>query len=73
MISIPVDPVLETQVAEVLSRTGLTTETAVRMLFVHLAEHGSMPAGLIPMQVVRSFGAAATDTMMRTGRNREDR
>ncbi|KQM20058.1 hypothetical protein ASE73_04735 [Sphingomonas sp. Leaf24] len=72
MISIPVDPVLETQVAEVLGRAGLTTEAAVRMLFVHLAKHGSMPAGLIPMRVVPSSTAAATDTMMRTGRNRED-
>ncbi|MFD1033152.1 type II toxin-antitoxin system RelB/DinJ family antitoxin [Sphingomonas hankookensis] len=73
MISIPVDPVLETEVAEVLNRTGLTNEAAVRMLFVHLAKHGSMPTGLIPMRVVPSFANVATDTMMRTGRNREDR
>ncbi|WP_363280540.1 type II toxin-antitoxin system RelB/DinJ family antitoxin [uncultured Sphingomonas sp.] len=47
MISIPVDPTLEMQAPEVLHRAGLTTEVAVRMLFAHVAAHGSMPAALI--------------------------
>lgn len=72
MISIPVDPVLEAQVADVLQKTGLTTEAAVRMLFIHLAEYGSMPAGLAP-QVAPTSAVDEVDTIMFAERSREDR
>lgn len=70
MISIPVDPALETQVAEVLQRTGLTTEVAVRMLFAHLAAHGSMPAGLTPPGVTASSAVADAAEVHPSGRPR---
>ena len=46
MISIRVDAALQAQAALVLDRFGLTAETAVRLLFVHLAEHGTLPDSL---------------------------
>ena len=72
MISIPVDPALETQVADVLERTGLTTEVAVRMLFAHLAAHGPMPPGLTPPGVVISSAVPDTAAADPSGRARAD-
>lgn len=44
MISVPVDDELERAAAAVLSHCGMTTEVAIRALFRHLPEHGSLPA-----------------------------
>ena len=46
MISIRVDAALKAQAALVLDRVGLNAETAVRVLFVHIAEHGTLPDSL---------------------------
>lgn len=46
MISIRVDAALQAQAALVLDRIGLTAETAVRLLFVHIAEQGTLPESL---------------------------
>ncbi|RYY11100.1 MAG: hypothetical protein EON55_15010 [Alphaproteobacteria bacterium] len=48
MISVPIDDELEREVAAVLSHHGMTTEMAVRAMFRHLAEHGSLPVSLRP-------------------------
>lgn len=46
MISIPVDATLEAQAVQVLERIGLTAEAAVRLLYIHLAEWGTLPDAL---------------------------
>ncbi|WP_375393500.1 type II toxin-antitoxin system RelB/DinJ family antitoxin [uncultured Sphingomonas sp.] len=64
MISIPVDAALEAQAALVLNRIGVTAETAVRLLFVHLAEQGALPDSLIVPNVATQKALADADEMM---------
>lgn len=46
MISIRVDAALQAQAALVLDRVGLNAETAVRLLFAHIAQQGTLPGSL---------------------------
>lgn len=46
MISIRVDAALQARAAFVLDHVGLTAETAVRLLFVYIAEQGTLPDAL---------------------------
>lgn len=46
MISIRVDAALQARAARVLDRVGLDAETAVRLLFVHIAQQGTLPDSL---------------------------
>lgn len=64
MISIPVDATLEAQAALVLNRIGVTAETAVRLLFVHLAEQGALPDSLKVPNVATQEALADADAMM---------
>lgn len=71
MISIPVDATLEAQAAQVLNRIGVTAETAVRLLFMHLAERGTLPDSLkVPNAATRKALADAEAIMARRRRAR---
>lgn len=68
MISIRVDAALQAQAALVLDRIGLTAETAVRVLFVHIAEQGTLPDSLkVPNAATRKAFADA-DAIIAKGR-----
>lgn len=62
MMSVVVDDELEREAAAVLSRCGMTTETAVQALFRHLAEHGTLPVALrLPRVVAGAINARGDD------------
>lgn len=64
MISIRVDAALQTQAALVLDRIGLTAETAVRLLFFHIAQQGTLPDSLKVPNAATQKAFADADAMI---------
>lgn len=67
MLSIEVDEALLTRAAVVLGSLGLTVEDAVRLLFAHLAEHGSLPDDLKVPNAATRDAMAETDRLLLRG------